>query len=52
MPVKPDRAPLADRPAHAGTALLVIDMISTWDFVDADKIVRGGASPSRRASAP
>ena len=51
MPVKPDRAPLADRPAHAGTALLVIDMISTWDFVDADKIVRAAVAIAPRIGA-
>jgi len=51
MPVKPDRAPLADRPAHAGTALLVIDMISTWDFVDAEKIVRAAVAIAPRIGA-
>jgi nicotinamidase-related amidase len=51
MPVKPDRAPLADRPAHAGTALLVIDMISTWDFPDAGKIVRAAAAIAPRIGA-
>ena len=39
MPVKPERAPLADESAGGGMALLVIDMISTWDFEDAEKIV-------------
>lgn len=29
------RAPLAAEPAHGGTALLVIDMVSAWDFPDA-----------------
>ena len=38
MPVRPDRAPLADAPAGDATALLVIDMISNWDFDDADKL--------------
>ena len=51
MPVKPDRAPLADRPAHAGTALLVIDMISTWDFPDAEKIVRAAVAIAPRIGA-
>jgi len=39
MPVKPERAPLADESAAGGMALLVIDMISTWDFEGAEKIV-------------
>ena len=51
MPVKPDRAPLADRPAHDGTALLVIDMISTWDFAGAEKIVRGAVAIAPRIGA-
>jgi len=51
MPVKPDRAPLADRPARGGTALLVVDMISTWDFVDADNIVRPAVAIAPRIGA-
>jgi len=39
MPVKPERAPLADESAGGGMALLVIDMISTWDFEGAERIV-------------
>jgi hypothetical protein len=36
MPVDPSRAPLAEpRAAHA-TALLIVDMISNWDFPDAE----------------
>jgi len=38
MPVKPDRAPLADEAATGGMALLVIDMVSAWDFPDAAKL--------------
>jgi hypothetical protein len=34
-----ERAPLADEPARSGTALLVIDMISAWDFPDAERLV-------------
>ena len=30
-----ERAPLAAEPARGGTALLVVDMISAWDFPDA-----------------
>jgi nicotinamidase-related amidase len=40
MPVKPDRAPLADDAANGAMALLVVDMISTWDFDGADKLCR------------
>ena len=47
MPVRPERAPLADAPAHDGTALLVVDMISTWSFPDADKL-----GPAAAAIAP
>ena len=51
MPVKPDRAPLADRAANGGMALLVIDMISTWDFSDADKVVPGAIAIAPRIGA-
>ena len=40
MPVKPERAPLADRAASGGMALLVIDMVSSWDFPDAAALAR------------
>ena len=40
MPVKPDRAPLAEDTANGGMALLVVDMISTWDFPGGDKLGR------------
>ena len=36
MPVSPERAALANRPAQAATALLVVDMISSWSFPDGD----------------
>ena len=51
MPVKPDRAPLAERPAGSGTALLVIDMISTWDFDGAEKIVAAAVAIASRIGA-
>ena len=51
MPVKPDRAPLADRPAPDGSALLVVDMISTWNFAGADKIVRAALAIAPRIGA-
>jgi nicotinamidase-related amidase len=47
MPVKPERAPLADAEANGGMALLIVDMISTWDFEGADKI-----TPAAIAIAP
>jgi len=47
MPVKPDRAPLADRAAAGGLALLVVDMVSSWDFPDA-----GALAPAALAIAP
>jgi len=48
MPVKPERAPLADRRARGGMALLVVDMISTWDFPDADKLARAAVAMAPR----
>jgi nicotinamidase-related amidase len=44
MPVKPERAPLADEEASGGTALLVIDMISTWDFDGAERLAPAAAA--------
>ena len=51
MPVKPDRAPLADRPASGGMALLVVDMISAWDFPDADKLASAAIAIAPRIGA-
>ena len=51
MPVDPERAPLADAPAGHGTALLIIDMISTWDFPDADKLAPRAAAIAPRIGA-
>ena len=48
MPVKPDRAPLAEEEASGGMALLIVDMISTWDFDDADKIALRAIEISQR----
>jgi len=47
MPVKPDHAPLADRSASGGLALVIVDMISSWDFEGADKL-----APAALAIAP
>lgn len=41
MPVEPSRTPLADKPATHGTALLIIDMISGWDFPDGNSLASG-----------
>jgi len=51
MPVKPERAPLADRSAGGAMALLVIDMISTWDFDGAEKIVAAATAIAARIGA-
>ena len=51
MPVKPERAPLAQAQASGGMALLVIDMISTWDFADADKLAPAAVAIAPRIGA-
>lgn len=51
MPVKPSRTPLADHPAAHRTALLVIDMISQWDFPDADKLAAEAVKIAPRIAA-
>lgn len=51
MPVKPDRAPLAEEEANGGMALLIVDMIGTWDFDDADKIAPRAVEIARRIGA-
>lgn len=38
MPVASEKTPLAEERARHGVALLIIDMIGTWDFEDADKL--------------
>jgi nicotinamidase-related amidase len=48
MPVDRRRAPLADSSAAHATALLVVDMISTWDFPDAEKIAPRAAAIAAR----
>jgi nicotinamidase-related amidase len=42
---------LADEPAAGGTALLVIDMISSWEFPDAEKLVPGAREVAPRIAA-
>jgi nicotinamidase-related amidase len=44
MPVDRDRSPLAESSAAYATALLVVDMISTWDFPDAEKLAPRAAA--------
>ena len=39
MPTSSSRAAIAPDTAAGGTALLVVDMISCWDFPDADKLL-------------
>ncbi len=45
------RSPLADEPAAAATALLVIDMISEWSFPDAQPLLAQAASIAPRIAA-
>jgi nicotinamidase-related amidase len=51
MPVKPERAPLADSEANGGLALLVVDMISLWDFEDADRLAPAAVAIAPRIGA-
>jgi nicotinamidase-related amidase len=51
MPVAPERTPLAEQPAARGTALLVVDMFSGWDFADAGKLVRAALAVAPRIAA-
>lgn len=41
MPVVPERAPLAEDKAAGATALLIVDMISSWDFPDCEELIPG-----------
>ncbi len=51
MPVDPARAPLAERSAAHATALLVVDMISTWDFPDAERLAPRAVAIASRIAA-
>ena len=51
MPVAPERAPLAAEAANGGTALLIVDMISTWEFRDADRLAGGAVAIAPRIAA-
>jgi nicotinamidase-related amidase len=51
MPVAPERAPLAAERASGGMALLIVDMISTWDFPDADSLAAGAVAIAPRIAA-
>ena len=51
MPVDPSRAPLADGPAAHGAALLIVDMISVWDFPDADRLAPAAVAIAPRIGA-
>lgn len=48
MPVDRDRAPLAKERARHATCLLIVDMISTWDFPDAEKLAPFAEAAARR----
>lgn len=39
MPIRRSRTPLAGQPATGHTALLIVDMISDWNFDDAELLV-------------
>lgn len=41
MPESVNRTPLAEDKAARATALVIIDMLSSWDFPDADKLLTG-----------
>ena len=51
MPVKPDHAPLAGDTANGGMALVVIDMISTWDFEGGSRLGRAALAIAPRIGA-
>lgn len=51
MPVAPERAPLAAEDAHGGKALLIIDMISAWDFPNARPLAAAAAAIAPRIAA-
>jgi nicotinamidase-related amidase len=51
MPVQPAKAPLAASRAARNTALLIVDMISCWDFPDADKLAPQAVAISSRIAA-
>ena len=51
MPVAPERAPLAAEQANGGMALLIIDMISAWDFPGAGKLAAAAAAIVPRIAA-
>ncbi len=51
MPVAPERAPLAAEAAHGGKALLIIDMISAWDFPNAGRLAAAAAAIAPRIAA-
>jgi len=51
MPVAPERAPLAAEQASGGRALLIVDMISTWDFPGASRVAAGAVAIAPRIAA-
>lgn len=51
MPTDPSRAPLVEDRTAGGTALLVVDMFSAWDFPDADRLAPAAAAIAPRIAA-
>jgi len=51
MPSDPSRAPLAEDRAAGASALLVLDMFSTWDFPDAEARAPGAVAIAPRIAA-
>jgi len=51
MPSDPSKAPLAEDRAAGSTALLVVDMFSTWDFPGADALAPGAIAIAPRIAA-
>ncbi|RZI85503.1 MAG: cysteine hydrolase [Rubrivivax sp.] len=51
MPTSPERAPLAEDHAAGGTALLIIDMLSTWEFPQAEELLASAEAMAPRLRA-
>jgi nicotinamidase-related amidase len=51
MPEQTDRTPLAEDQAPGETALLIIDMLSRWDFKDAERLLEFAAPAAERIAA-
>jgi nicotinamidase-related amidase len=51
MPLDSQPEPIAPEAAADGTALLLVDMISCWDFPDADRLLPGALAIAPRLAA-